>query len=110
MTSWAWANYPDIDPVESMQKHTSINPKAGIWTSFDLDLFSFETFPTTLVFSNEDLGADETGATGRIEVEWAETEAADIIADGWGFVIFAGTVATGLDGTNSALLDLFFLA
>jgi hypothetical protein len=51
-----------------MQKHTSINPKAGIWTSFDLDLFSFETFPTTLVFSNEDLGADETEATGRIEV------------------------------------------
>lgn len=109
MTSWAWANYPDIDPVESMQKHTSINPKAGIWTSFDLDLFSFETFPTTLVFSNEDLGADETEATGRIEVVWGETEAAGITY-GWGFFIFADTVATGLDGTNRALLDLFFLA
>lgn len=35
----AWANSPDIDPVASIQKHTSINPKAGIgkW-SFDLVL------------------------------------------------------------------------
>lgn len=29
MVDWAWANYPLIDPVASIQKQTSMNPKAG---------------------------------------------------------------------------------
>lgn len=48
MTYWTWLNYPDIEPVESTQKHTSMKPKAGIWASRDLDLFSFAVFPTLL--------------------------------------------------------------
>ena len=39
IVDWAWVSSRDMEPVASMQKHTSINPKAGIgkW-SFDLVL------------------------------------------------------------------------
>lgn len=37
-----------MDPVESTQKHTSMNPKAGICTSFDFDLLNWAIFPVLL--------------------------------------------------------------
>lgn len=48
ITSCTWANSLDIDPVESTQKHTSMNPNAGICKSFDFDLLRCATFPAWL--------------------------------------------------------------
>lgn len=48
MTSWTWASYPDMEPVESTQKQTSINPNEGICLSIELDFANFATLPTLL--------------------------------------------------------------
>lgn len=62
IVDWAWASSLVIDPVASMQKHTSIKPKAGIgkW-SFDFVLntvflmFEGTTFVVTGLIADLDL-------------------------------------------------------
>ena len=57
MVDWTWASSPDIDPVASTQKHTSINPYAGIAkSSLELD-FNFTAFPIYLLTAGCDFMA-----------------------------------------------------